>query len=91
MKIFKRCVSLSSKVSNSRSASLRIFLGCGDLAIAMAASDSAPDHTDAEREYAYDRQSHFGRLDVALDAAPCEPKMLVTKDRPKAVFYFVHL
>jgi hypothetical protein len=26
-------------------------------------------HTDAEREYAYDRQSHFGRLDVALEAA----------------------
>ncbi|MGE9009956.1 HAD family hydrolase [Leptospira interrogans] len=26
-------------------------------------------HTDAEREYAYDRQSHFGKLDVALDAA----------------------
>jgi haloacid dehalogenase-like hydrolase len=26
-------------------------------------------HTDAEREYAYDRQSHFGRLDKALDAA----------------------
>jgi haloacid dehalogenase-like hydrolase len=26
-------------------------------------------HTDAEREYAYDRDSHFGRLDVALDAA----------------------
>jgi hypothetical protein len=26
-------------------------------------------HTDAEREYAYDRQSHFGRLDLALDAA----------------------
>src|SRR4029079_2736861 len=26
-------------------------------------------HTDAVREYAYDRQSHFGRLDVALDAA----------------------
>lgn len=26
-------------------------------------------HTDAEREYAYDRQSHVGRLDVALDAA----------------------
>jgi hypothetical protein len=24
---------------------------------------------DAEREYAYDRKSHFGRLDVALDAA----------------------
>jgi hypothetical protein len=26
-------------------------------------------HTDAEREYAYDRQAHFGRLDEALDAA----------------------
>lgn len=26
-------------------------------------------HTDAEREYAYDRTSHFGRLDKALDAA----------------------
>ena len=26
-------------------------------------------HDDAEREYAYDRQSHFGRLDTALDAA----------------------
>jgi len=27
-------------------------------------------HTDAEREFAYDRQSHFGRLDKALDEAP---------------------
>ena len=27
-------------------------------------------HTDAEREWAYDRQSHVGRLDRALDAAP---------------------
>ncbi len=26
-------------------------------------------HTDAEREFAYDRQSRFGRLDKALDAA----------------------
>jgi phosphoglycolate phosphatase-like HAD superfamily hydrolase len=26
-------------------------------------------HTDAVREYAYDRQSHIGRLDKALDAA----------------------
>jgi hypothetical protein len=26
-------------------------------------------HTDAEREYAYDRHSHFGRLDLALEAA----------------------
>ena len=29
-------------------------------------------HTDAEREYAYDRQSHVGRLDKALDAASAE-------------------
>ncbi len=27
-------------------------------------------HTDAEREGAYDRDSHFGRLDKALDEAP---------------------
>ena len=27
-------------------------------------------HTDAEREYAYDRQSHIGKLDKALDEAP---------------------
>jgi len=27
-------------------------------------------HTDAEREYAYDRDSTFGRLDKALDDAP---------------------
>jgi len=27
-------------------------------------------HTDAEREYAYDRESPFGRLDKALDDAP---------------------
>ena len=26
-------------------------------------------HTDAEREWAYDRQSHIGKLDQALDAA----------------------
>ena len=26
-------------------------------------------HTDAEREYAYDRKSHVGKLDLALDAA----------------------
>ncbi|MFT2214815.1 HAD family hydrolase [Rhizobium giardinii] len=27
-------------------------------------------HTDAEREYAYDRKTEFGRLDQALDVAP---------------------
>jgi len=26
-------------------------------------------HTDARREYAYDRKSHIGRLDKALDEA----------------------
>jgi len=26
-------------------------------------------HTDAEREWAYDRQSHIGQLDKALDEA----------------------
>jgi hypothetical protein len=26
-------------------------------------------HTDAEREWAYDRQSHIGTLDKALDEA----------------------
>ena len=29
-------------------------------------------HTDAEREYAYDRDSHIGRLDKALDEAEAE-------------------
>jgi len=29
-------------------------------------------HTDAEREWAYDRKSHVGKLDQALDAAPKE-------------------
>ncbi len=24
-------------------------------------------HTDGEREFAYDRQSHFGKLDKAMD------------------------
>ena len=28
------------------------------------------DFTDAEREWAYDRQSHVGKLDKALDEAP---------------------
>jgi hypothetical protein len=27
-------------------------------------------HTDAEREWAYDRDSHIGGLDTALDDAP---------------------
>jgi hypothetical protein len=27
-------------------------------------------HTDAEREFAYDRESHIGKLNKALDEAP---------------------
>jgi phosphoglycolate phosphatase-like HAD superfamily hydrolase len=34
-------------------------------------------HTDAEREFAYDRNSHFGKLDKALDAAPKRGWVLV--------------
>jgi hypothetical protein len=49
----------------------------GDLAMLQwATSGDGPrfgmivHHTDAAREYAYDRDSHIGRLDKALDAAP---------------------
>lgn len=34
-------------------------------------------HTDAEREYAYDRDTEFGRLDEALDVAPINGWMVV--------------
>ena len=34
-------------------------------------------HTDAEREYAYDRESSFGRLDKALDDAPAKGWIVV--------------
>lgn len=46
-------------------------------------------HTDAEREYAYDRSSHFGRLDKALEAAAAN-KWTVTsmKDDWKRIFSF---
>jgi phosphoserine phosphatase len=46
-------------------------------------------HTDAEREYAYDRQSHFGRLDVALDAAAMNNWTVVDMKRDwKVIFPF---
>jgi hypothetical protein len=46
-------------------------------------------HTDAEREYAYDRQSHFGRLDKALDAAAVNEWTVVSmKSDWKKVFSF---
>jgi len=46
-------------------------------------------HTDAEREYAYDRQSHVGRLDVALDLAPVNGWTVVDMKRDwKRIFAF---
>jgi hypothetical protein len=44
-------------------------------------------HTDAEREAAYDRESHFGRLDKALDHAPSRGWVVVDMKRDwKRVF-----
>jgi phosphoglycolate phosphatase-like HAD superfamily hydrolase len=44
-------------------------------------------HTDVEREYAYDRTSHVGRLDKGLDAAPKRGWVVASiKDDWKAVF-----
>ena len=46
-------------------------------------------HTDAEREYAYDRQSHFGKLDKALDAAtPNKWTVVDMKKDWKKIFAF---
>ncbi len=46
-------------------------------------------HTDAEREYAYDRQSHFGKLDKALDAAAVNKWTVVDmKNDWKKIFAF---
>jgi hypothetical protein len=44
-------------------------------------------HTDAEREYAYDRTSSFGRLDKALDEAKARGWTIVSmKDEWKTIF-----
>jgi hypothetical protein len=44
-------------------------------------------HNDAEREVAYDRGSHFGRLDRGLDEAPKRGWTLVSMKRDwKRVF-----
>jgi hypothetical protein len=44
-------------------------------------------HTDAAREYAYDRKSHFGKLDKGLDAAKVNGWTLVSmKDDWKTIF-----
>ncbi|MDE5460344.1 HAD family phosphatase [Bradyrhizobium sp. CSS354] len=46
-------------------------------------------HTDAEREYAYDRKSPFGKLDKAIDAAGANGWTVVSmKDDWKRVFSF---
>ena len=46
-------------------------------------------HTDAEREYAYDRDTPFGRLDKALDAAAMNKWAVVDmKNDWKRVFAF---
>src|SRR5262245_24036179 len=46
-------------------------------------------HTDAEREYAYDRQSHVGKLDKALDEARAKDWTIVDMKRDwKRVFPF---
>jgi phosphoserine phosphatase len=44
-------------------------------------------HTDAEREYAYDRQSHVGKLDKALEAASVDRWTVVDMKRDwKTIF-----
>jgi len=46
-------------------------------------------HTDAEREYAYDRDTSFGRLDKALDVAPLNHWVVVDmKNDWKRIFAF---
>ena len=46
-------------------------------------------HTDAEREYAYDRKTEFGKLDEALDAAAVNKWTVVSmKDDWKHIFAF---
>jgi hypothetical protein len=44
-------------------------------------------HDDAEREYAYDRDSHIGGLDQALDLAPNSHWVVVSmKDDWQTIF-----
>jgi hypothetical protein len=46
-------------------------------------------HTDAEREYAYDRHSHVGKLDKALDEGLAKNWTIVDMKRDwKKVFAF---
>ena len=44
-------------------------------------------HTDGEREVAYDRQSHIGKLDKALDEANAKNWTVVSmKDDSRTIF-----
>ena len=46
-------------------------------------------HTDAEREWAYDRQSHIGKLDKLLDEAQAKGWTVVEmKNDWKRIFPF---
>src|SRR5262249_30712184 len=46
-------------------------------------------HTDADREYAYDRQSHIGQLDKALDEGTAKGWTIVDMKKDwKKVFAF---
>ena len=44
-------------------------------------------HTDGDREWAYDRQSHIGRLDKALDEATAKGWTVVDMKRDWKVIY----
>ena len=44
-------------------------------------------HTDAAREWAYDRDSHIGRLSAALDAAPAAGWLVVDMAKDWATVY----
>jgi phosphoglycolate phosphatase-like HAD superfamily hydrolase len=44
-------------------------------------------HTDAEREYAYDRESHMGKLDKGLDEAPKRGWVLVDMKKDWVTVY----
>ncbi|MHC4498151.1 MAG: haloacid dehalogenase-like hydrolase, partial [Planctomycetota bacterium] len=44
-------------------------------------------HTDAEREWAYDRESHIGRLDKGLDEANTKGWMVVDMKKDWKVIY----
>lgn len=61
--------------------------------VARSKSDTVPrlglivHHTDADREWAYDRQSHVGKLDRALDLAKGESWIVVDMKRDWATIY----